>query len=237
MGFLRGCIHCTLSKLNKFVRKIDSRVLSSLGGGQGLCDPMPFLRELDTASHPPLHRNKHTDMASASGGGKIKYLFLNQSSSSWTNQPAVQKALVNPEMSWDLKKYKYLGGAMVLSNESHAEGMGSISEQFTLPVTERIQLVSACAAESATYPGVPAVCNQAPGEDGGSWCCLCYSERPEAGQELQCSGKVWMGWRYISEKRAICEYKSRRCRGKSVCGCCTSWERRKMLLAEGFSPL
>lgn len=37
----------------------------------------------------------------------------------------------------------------MLPSEFHAEGMGSISEQFTLPVTERIQLVSACAAQSA----------------------------------------------------------------------------------------
>lgn len=47
---------------------------------------------------------------------------------------------------------------MALPSDSHAEGMGSISELF--PPCHRENSAGFSDAESATHPGVPAVCSQ-----------------------------------------------------------------------------
>lgn len=116
------------------------------GGGQDLCEPTPFLRELDKPPTPLCTGTNTQRCLQPAAGGKIKHLFKSPNPSGSTNQPPVQKVFVNPEMTWEFKNHRQLGAAMALPRESHAEGVGSISEQFTLSVTARIWLVSACAA-------------------------------------------------------------------------------------------
>lgn len=133
---------------------------------------MPFLRELDTASHPHLHRNKHTEMSPACRWGQNQ-MSVEKTKPLWFNEPATcAKGICESRDDLRIKKYTHLVHFRAVHTFSH-----------------RIWLVSACAAETATQPGVAAVCSRAPGEDGSSWCC---SQRPGAGQESQCSGKAWM---------------------------------------------
>lgn len=160
MGFLRGCIHPMLSKLAWFARKIDTRILFILGEAKA---SVTQCHSWGSWTQPPSHPCTGTNTQKCpqpAGGSKIKCLFKRPNSSSSTNQPAVQNALVNPEMIWELKKYRHLDAVMALPNENHTEGMGSVSEQFSLSVTERIWLVSACAAESVPHPGVAAAKHQ-----------------------------------------------------------------------------
>lgn len=145
---------------------------------------MPFLRELDTDSHPHLHRNKHTEMSPACRWGQNQ-TSVEKTKPLWFNEPATcAKGVCESRDDLRIKKYTHLGA---FQSSSHFQSQREFGWFQPVLLT-------------ATHPGVAPICSRAPGEDGSSWCC---SQRPGAGQESQCSGKAWMWWRYICENRRL----------------------------------
>lgn len=168
---------------------------------------VPPLRQLDTASHPPLHRNKHTDMSSARRWGQNQ-TSLQNTKRFQLNQPAsCAKSFGESRDDLRIKKIQIPGQCCGVTKWKPCRGHGKhFRAVHTSSHRENSAGFSLCCPVSHTPWGA---CYLQPRTRRG-WellVLLVMLTKAGAGQESQCLGKVWMQWRYVSANRVICEYK------------------------------